>query len=90
MKQNKIAELSDEKLLKQKGLLKSILMAFGIMGILMLAVVIYIYVTSDSDKLARIFPLPLGLPIFIFPISLLPTLINLNLLNKEIKSRNLN
>lgn len=85
MKNNNISELTNEKLIKRRDLLKGFLIGIGIVWLLMIAFVIYIFNTKDTSD----FNFVMFLPIFILPVTLTPLLINVGMLNKEIKSRNL-
>lgn len=85
MKNNNISELSDEKLIKRRDLLKGFLIGIGIVWLLMIAFVIYIFTTKDTSD----FNFVVFFPIFILPVTLMPLLINVGMLNKEIKLRNL-
>jgi len=85
MKNNNLSELSKEKLIKRRDLLKGFLIGIGIVWLLMIAFVIYIFATRDTSK----FSFVVFMPIFILPVTLIPLLINVGLLNKEVKSRKL-
>ncbi len=85
MKQNKLSELSDEKLLKKRDLLKGITIGFSIVVILILFFFIYIFLTKGFDNI----PVASIVPVIALPTTFLPLLIILKQLNKEIKSRNL-
>lgn len=84
MDQNKLSELSLEKLLKKRDLLKGISIGLGIVFVLGIALIIY-FVTNDDFK--RV-PFAAFIPIFALPATSAPLLANLSSLNKEIKSRN--
>lgn len=85
MKNNNLSELSNEKLIKRRDLFKGFLIGIGIVWLLMIAFVVYIYTTKDTSNL----PFIVFLPIFILPVTLTPLFINVGLLNKEVKSRKL-
>jgi len=85
MKKNIYEELTNEELLKKRALFKGVSIGFGVIYLLAIAIVIYLF-TSKGFKNMSIATL---IPIFILPITFFPLLINLSLLNKEIKSRNL-
>jgi len=85
MHQNKLSQLSLEKLIKRRDLLKGISIGLGIVFILGISLIIYI-VTNDDFK--RI-PFAAFIPIFALPATSAPLLANLSSLNKEIKSRNI-
>ena len=82
---NNISELSNEKLIKRRNLLKGFLIGIGIVWIFMIAFLVYIYINQGFSKVS----FPTLLPICILPITLMPLIINVGLLNKEIKSRKL-
>ncbi len=84
MKKNTFAELTDEKLLKKRDLLKGISIGFAIIFILVISILIYLLASKGFKKnIATL------IPIFIMPVTFTPLLINLGLINQEIKSRNL-
>ncbi|SHM46067.1 hypothetical protein [Flavobacterium chilense] len=85
MKKSIYQELTTEKLIKKRDLLKGVSIGFGIIFILAIAVVIYIF-SSKGVKNVSIATL---IPVFTLPMTFVPLLINLSLMNKEIKSRNL-
>ncbi|ALR30669.1 hypothetical protein ATE47_09080 [Chryseobacterium sp. IHB B 17019] len=78
-------ELNDEKLLKKRDLLKGASIGLGIVYILAIAILIYLFVTRGTQNI----PLAIFIPVFAMIAVFIPLLINLGLLNKEIKSRNL-
>lgn len=79
MSKNPFADLSTEKLIKRRDLLKGVLIAFAIMWLLLIAVATYFYITKSTLKMF--------IPMAILPMTLLPSFIQLTLLNKELKSR---
>ena len=85
MKNNNLSELSNEKLIKRRDVFKGILIGIGIVWLLMISFVIYVYATQDTSN----FSFVVFLPIFILPVTLTPLFINVGMLNKEVKSRNL-
>ncbi|OLY92035.1 hypothetical protein SAMN05444008_106184 [Cnuella takakiae] len=85
MKQNSYQELTNEALIKKRDLLKAVSIGFGIVFFLALAVLTYLFTTKDPEK-ASVATL---IPVFMLPITFVPLLINLGLLSKEIKARNL-
>lgn len=85
MKKNIYEELTNEKLIKKRDLFKGVLIGFGVIFVLAIAIVIYIF-TAKGFKNVSIATL---IPVFTLPMIFVPLLINLNLLNKEIKSRDL-
>ena len=85
MKKNAFAELTDEQLLKKRDLLKGISMGFGIIVIVIICILIYLFTTKGFKDIA----FATLIPVFVLPVTFTPLLINLGLINKEIKSRNL-
>ena len=85
MSKNIYEDFTDEKLLKRRDLFKGIAIGFGVIFIIALAVAVYI-LTGKGFKKSSFATL---IPIFTLPITFVPVLINLGLLNKEIKARNL-
>ncbi|WP_428233006.1 hypothetical protein [Flavobacterium sp.] len=85
MKKNIYEELTNEKLIKKRDLFKGVSIGFGVIFALAIVIIIYLF-TVKGFKNVSIATL---IPVFTLPITFVPLLINLNLLNKEIKSRNL-
>lgn len=85
MKSNDLSGLSNEKLIKRRDLFKGVLIGIGIVWLLMVAVVIYLFATKDMSKVS----FATFLPIFVLPVTLTPLFVNVGMLNKEIKSRRL-
>jgi hypothetical protein len=85
MKKNTYEELTNEKLLKKRDLFKGVCIGFGVIFVLALAILIYIFNLKGFKNVS----IATFIPIFTLPITFVPLLINLGLLNKEIKSRNL-
>ena len=83
MKKNVYQELTNEKLLKKRDLLKGISIGFGIIFLLSIAIFIYLFLTKGSILFATL------VPFFAMPVTFVPLMMNLDLMNKEIKSRNL-
>lgn len=84
MKKNTYEELTNEKLIKRRDLLKGASIGLGIVFILAITIIIYL-MSAEGFKNVSIATL---IPVFTLPITFVPLLINLSLLNKEIKSRN--
>ncbi len=84
MKRNIYEELTNEELLKKKDLIKGIAIGFGIILILVIAIVIYLFATNRFKNAS----IAILIPVLTLPITFIPLLINLSLLNKEIKTRN--
>jgi len=85
MKKNTYEELSDEKLLKKRDLFKGVSIGFGVIFLLAIGIIVYILSVKGLKNVS----VATLVPIFTLPIIFMPILINLSLLNKEIKSRNL-
>lgn len=85
MKKNIYEELTNEKLIKKRDLFKGVSIGFGVIFMLAVAIVIYLFTVKGFKNVS----IATFIPIFILPITFIPMLINLSLLNKEIKSRNL-
>lgn len=85
MKNETLAELTNEKLLKRRNLLKGIVIGFGIFFIITLGIVIFLFATKGTKKI----PMVTLLPVFTLPLTLTPIMISLANLNKEVKARNL-
>ena len=85
MKKNTYEELTNEKLIKKRDLFKGVSIGFGVIFILAIAIVVYIFNVKGFKNVS----IATFIPIFTLPITFVPILINLSLLNKEIKSRNL-
>lgn len=85
MKKNYYEELTDENLIKKRGLLKGVTIGFGIIIAIALSVIMYVLLGKDSGKVS----IAVLIPLFMLPITFLPIMINLSLLNKEIRRRNI-
>ena len=85
MKKNTYEELSDEKLLKKRDLFKGVSIGFGVIFLLAIGIIVYILSVKGLKNVS----VATLVPIFTLPIIFMPILINLSLLNKEIKSRKL-
>lgn len=85
MKKNIYEELTNEKLLKKRDLFKGVSMGFGVIFLLAIAAIIYIFNVKGIKNVS----IATLIPVFTLPVVFMPILINLSLLNKEIKSRNL-
>lgn len=72
-----------EQLIKKRDLLKSVVNAFGIIFLIGIVVLLYILTIRDVKKVS----IAVFVPLFTFPITLLPVLISLSNVNTEIKSR---
>lgn len=85
MKKNIYEELTNEELLKKRNTFKGVSIGFGI--IFLLGIVAFIVLLTMKG--AEHFPFAAFIPFIVMPVTMAPLLINLNLLNKEIKLRDL-
>lgn len=85
MKTNKLTALSDEKLLKNRNVLKGAAIGLGIVFLIAVVVIIYLLATKGFKSI----PIATLIPVFIMPTTFAPLFINLSSMNKEIKARNL-
>ncbi|WP_159800606.1 hypothetical protein [Flavobacterium sp. MK4S-17] len=84
-KNNYYKGLTDKELIKRKDLLKGVVIGFGIVFLIGFAILIYLFATKGLKEI----PMGALIPFFAMPLTFIPILINLNLLLKEIKTRNL-
>lgn len=85
MKKNIYEALSNEELIKKRNTLKGVSIGFGV--IFVLGIIAFISILAIKG--AKGFPFATFVPFIVMPVTMTPLLINLNLANKEIKSRNL-
>ncbi|OCA78976.1 hypothetical protein BBH99_07050 [Chryseobacterium contaminans] len=85
MKKNIYEILTDEELIKKRNTLKGVSVGFGVV----FALGIIAFISILVIKGAKGFPFVAFTPFIVMPVTMIPLLINLNLANKEIKSRNL-
>jgi len=85
MKKNFLEELTNEKLLKQRDLLKGVGIGFAIIYVIAIAVLIYVFNLRGTKN----FSIATLLPLIVLPVTFLPIIMSLVAANKEIKSRNL-
>ena len=85
MKKNTYENLSNEKLLKTKGFFRGAFIGLGIVALVALVIAIYILLAKPEKNIS----VAALLPLFMLPITFMPLAINLSLINKEIKARNL-
>jgi cation transporter-like permease len=85
MKKETLADLTNEKLLKRRDLFKGVVIGFGIIFIIMIAFLIYLFAAKGSKNV----PIATLIPIFSLPVTMTPVFITLASLNKEVKARNL-
>jgi len=84
MSQNKLSELSVEKLIKRRDLLKGASIGLGIVYILAVTLIVYFIAAKGFKEI----PFAALIPVFALPVTFTPLIANISLLNKEIKSRN--
>ena len=84
-KKNELSELSDEKLIKRRDLLKGVLIGMYAVCILLIVLLLYIFFYKEFSTIS----IATFIPVFMLPVITLPLLFQMNTLNKEIKSRNL-
>lgn len=85
MKKNIYENLTNDKLLKMRKLLKGASIVPGIIALLAFATIIYLLIAKGIKN----YNIASLIPVFILPITFVPLLINLSLINKEIKLRKL-
>jgi uncharacterized protein YacL len=85
MKKNSFTKLNDEALLKRINLFKVILNAIGIVYVLIIIVLLYLFFNKNFGQTS----VAIFVPILVLPAVLSPILINYNLLKKERIGRNL-
>jgi hypothetical protein len=85
MEKNIFKKLSDEKLVNRRDLVKGASIGLGISVLIALAILIYLFFSYRFTDLNLI----LFIPFFGLPVTFMPLMISLSLLNKEIKSRNI-
>ena len=85
MRKNTFADLSNEQLLKKRKLIKGVMIGFGIVVIILIALLIILLSAKGFKDLSIVSLIPL----FTLPISFLPLAIISSQLDKEIKARNI-
>lgn len=85
MKKNIYQELTNEDLIKKSKTFKGVLIGLGTVFLLGVAT----FIVLLTMKRAKDFPFAAFIPFIVMPVTLVPLLINLGLINKEIKARNL-
>ncbi|MGG7439814.1 hypothetical protein EJ377_10560 [Chryseobacterium arthrosphaerae] len=85
MKKNIYQELTNEDLIKKSKTFKGVLIGLGTVFLLGVAT----FIVLLTMKGAKAFPFAAFIPFIVMPVTLVPLLINLGLINKEIKARNL-
>ena len=84
-KKNEISELSDEKLIKRRDMLKGVLIGMYAICIILIVLLLYIFFYKEFTSIST----AAFISVFMLPVITLPLLFQVNSLNKEIKSRNL-
>lgn len=79
MSKNLFSQLSTEKLLEKKKLLKTVLTAMATIWVILIVIAIYFYITKNTFKLF----MPMGM----FLLTSFPLFIQWSVLNKELKNR---
>ena len=82
---NDLSELSDEKLLKRRDLLKGVLIGMYAVCIVLIALLLWIFFYKEYSEVS----IATFIPAMMLPVITLPLLFQVNTLNKEIKSRDL-
>ena len=82
---NDLSELSDEKLIKRRDMLKGVLIGMYALCILFIVLLLYIFINKGFSSVS----IATFIPVFMLPVITLPLLFQLKTLNKEVKSRNL-
>lgn len=85
MKKNIYQELTNEDLIRKKNTFKGVLIGFGI--VFLLGIVTFIVLIAMKG--AKDVPFAAFIPFIAIPATFVPLMINLGLINKEIKERNL-
>lgn len=85
MNKNPFEELTNEKLIKRRNLLKGVVIGFAVFFVITVGILIYLFATKGSKNM----PIATLIPVFTLPVTMMPILISLASMNKEIKSRNL-
>lgn len=83
MKKDIFEHLSTSQLIKRRDLLKGASIGLGIVAIVAIGILIYIFTTNGF----RDIPFASAIPAFMLPVFFLPMLVHIGQLNKEIKSR---
>ena len=82
---NDLSELSDEKLIKRRDMLKGVLIGMYSICIVLIALLLWIFFYKEYSQVS----IATFIPAFMLPIITLPIILQVNTLNKEIKARNL-
>ena len=82
---SELSELSDEKLIKRRDLLKGVLIGMYVVCFVLIILLVYIFFFKEFTKIS----IGSFIPVFMLPVITLPLLFQVKTLNKEIKSRDL-
>ena len=85
MKKNTYEKFTDQELIKKKKLFKGVFIGFAILYFIIFSGMAFMYFTNLLKGNSFI----TFMPLFILPVTLMPLIINLGMLNQELKSRNL-
>ncbi|AXB56701.1 hypothetical protein [Flavobacterium fluviale] len=85
MQTNQIKNLTNEQLLKRRNLLKGVVIGFLTIAVLAVGILIYLYATKGFEN----FNIATLIPVFALPVTLMPALSSLAMINKEMKVRGL-
>lgn len=84
-KKNELSDWSDKKLIKQRDLLKGVLIGMYVVCFLSIVALLYIFFNKGFSSIS----IATFIPVFMLPVITLPLLLQVKTLNKEVKSRNL-
>lgn len=85
MKESIYKEATNQELIKKRNLLKGASIGLGIVFLLALSFLFYLFFNVEYKKIS----IASFIPFFILPMTFIPIMINLSLINKEINSRKL-
>ena len=85
MNKNTYEKYNDQELIKKKKLFKGVFIGFAILYFAIFSGMGFMYFTNLLKENSYV----TFMPLFILPVTLMPLIINLGMLNKELKSRNL-
>ncbi len=83
MKKDIFEHLSTAQLIKRRNLLKGASIGLGIVVIIAIGILMYIFITNGFGDI----PFASTIPALMLPVFFLPMLVHLGQLNKEIKNR---
>lgn len=85
MQTTQIKNLTNEQLLKRRNLLKGTAIGFLTIAVLAAGILIYLYAVKGFEN----FNIATLIPVFALPVTLMPALSSLAIVNKEMKARGL-